>query len=92
MQPLAGAIGDRAQSLSEEQQKAIAAFAANSAPTLAYAYAQGDRITFAANTEGGGPFGLSPGGLLGLPNSFAMQHILMEAMDSKGGGGARENK
>ncbi|MCA1564550.1 MAG: FecR domain-containing protein [Acidobacteria bacterium] len=84
LQPLAGAIGDRAKSLGEEQQKAIAAFAASSTPTLAYAYAQGDRITLAANTEGG-PFGLSPGSLLGLPNSFAMQHILMEAMEGKGG-------
>ncbi|HZH91200.1 MAG TPA: FecR domain-containing protein [Pyrinomonadaceae bacterium] len=84
LQPLAGAIGDRAKSLGEEQQKAISAFAANTTPTLAYAYAQGDRITLAANTEGG-PFGLSPGSLLGLPNSFAMQHILMEAMDGKTG-------
>ncbi|HEX8456815.1 MAG TPA: FecR domain-containing protein [Pyrinomonadaceae bacterium] len=83
LQPLAGAVGERAKSLGEEQQKAIAAFAANSEPTLAYVYAQGDRITVAANTEGG-PFGLSPGSLLGLPNSFAMQHILMEAMQGKG--------
>jgi hypothetical protein len=90
LQPLAGAIGERAKSLGEEQQKAIAAFAANSQPTLAYAYAQGDRITLAANTEGG-PFGLSPGSLLGLPNSFAMQHILMEAMDGKGGGNSKGN-
>jgi hypothetical protein len=82
LQPLAGAVGDRAKSLGEEQQKAIAAFAADSQPTLAYAYAQGDRITLAANTEGG-PFGLSPGSLLGLPNSFAMQHIMMEAMEGK---------
>ncbi|MDQ1613359.1 MAG: hypothetical protein QOG00_3290 [Pyrinomonadaceae bacterium] len=87
LQPLAGAVGDRAKSLSEEQQKAIAAFAANSQPTLAYAYAQGDRITLAANTEGG-PFGLSPGSLLGLPNSFAMQHIMMEAMEGKTSGDA----
>jgi hypothetical protein len=84
LQPLAGTISDRAKSLGEEQQKAIAAFAANSEPTLAYAYAQGDRITLAANTEGG-PFGLSPGNLLGLPNAFAMQHIMMEAMDEKKG-------
>ncbi|HEY1402907.1 MAG TPA: FecR domain-containing protein [Pyrinomonadaceae bacterium] len=89
LQPLAGAIGDRAGSLNEDQQKAIAAFAANSQPTLAYAYAQGDRITLAANTEGG-PFGLSPGSLLGLPNSFAMQHIMMEAMEGKGD--AKEKK
>ncbi|HJR08296.1 MAG TPA: FecR domain-containing protein [Pyrinomonadaceae bacterium] len=84
LQPLAGTINDRAKSLGEEQQKAIAAFAANAQPTLAYAYAQGDRITLAANTEGG-PFGLSPGSLLGLPNAFAMQHIMSEAMDEKGG-------
>ena len=51
-------------------------------PTLAYAYAQGDRITLAANTEGGA-FGLSPDSLLGLPNSFEMQHILMNAMGEK---------
>jgi ferric-dicitrate binding protein FerR (iron transport regulator) len=91
LQPLAGAVGDRAKSLSEEQQKAIAAFAADSQPTLAYAYAQGDRITLAANTEGG-PFGLSPGSLLGLPNSFAMQHIMMEAMDGKGDKGSAPEK
>lgn len=91
LQPLAGAIGDRAKSLGEDQQKAIAAFAASSTPTLAYAYAQGDRITLAANTEGG-PFGLSPGSLLGLPNSFAMQHILMEAMDGKGNKGDAPEK
>lgn len=82
LQPLAETIGNRTSALGEEQQKAVAAFAANSEPTLAYAYAQGDRITLAANTEGG-PFGLSPGSLLGLPNAFAMQHIMMEAMDGK---------
>jgi ferric-dicitrate binding protein FerR (iron transport regulator) len=91
LQPLAESIGDRAKSLGEEQQKAITAFAANTTPTLAYAYAQGDRITLAANTEGG-PFGLSPGSLLGLPNSFAMQHILMEAMDGKKAGGSPDKK
>lgn len=86
LQPLADTIGKRAGgALGEEQQKAVAAFAANTEPTLAYAYAQGDRITLAANTEGG-PFGLSPGSLLGLPNAFAMQHIMSEAMDEKKGG------
>ena len=55
---------------------------ANAPPTLAYAYAQGNRITIAANTEGG-PFGLSPANLIGLPNSFEMQHILMNAMEEK---------
>ncbi|MEJ7575855.1 MAG: FecR domain-containing protein [Pyrinomonadaceae bacterium] len=62
----------------ESERQSIAA-AANMPPTLAYAYAQDDRITFAANTEGG-PFGLSPDSLLGLPNSFGLQNILTNAM------------
>jgi hypothetical protein len=65
-----------------EGQKGTLAAAAGMPPTLAYAYAQGDRITLAANTEGG-PFGLSPDSLLGLPNSFAIQNILMKAMSEK---------
>jgi hypothetical protein len=60
----------------------IASLDANAPPTLAYAYAQGDRITIAANTEGGA-FGLSPATLIGMPNSFQMQHILMNAMGDK---------
>jgi hypothetical protein len=46
---------------------------------LAYAYAQGDRIILASDSEGG-PFGLSPATLMGLPNSFEMQHVLSQAM------------
>lgn len=65
-----------------EGQRGTLAAAAEMPPTLAYAYAQGDRITLAANTEGG-PFGLSPDSLLGLPNSLAMQNILMNAMGEK---------
>jgi hypothetical protein len=49
---------------------------------LAYAYAQDDRIIFAANSEGG-PFGLSPANLLGMPNSFGLQNILMQGMSDK---------
>ena len=56
-------------------QKAITAMAATMQPTLAYAYAYGDHIEFAANTEGG-PFGLSPATLLGMPNAFELHHIL----------------
>ena len=48
-------------------------------PTLAYAYAQGDSITFMANTEGG-PFGLGPATLLGMPNALEMQHIIQRGM------------
>ncbi|HVF48667.1 MAG TPA: FecR domain-containing protein [Pyrinomonadaceae bacterium] len=65
-----------------ESQRGTLAAAAEMPPTLAYAYAQGDRITLAANTEGG-PFGLSPDSLIGLPNSLAMQNILMNAMSEK---------
>lgn len=82
MQPITDRAAALGQNLPDEQRKALAAFAADAPPTLAYAYAQGDRITIAANTEGG-PFGLSTGSLLGLPNAFAMQHILMNAMDGK---------
>ena len=56
--------------------------AADMAPTLAYAYAQGDTITFAANTEGG-PFGLSPASLLGMPNALEMQNIIEHGMKNK---------
>ncbi|HVF55176.1 MAG TPA: FecR domain-containing protein [Pyrinomonadaceae bacterium] len=65
-----------------ESQRGTLAAAAEMPPTMAYAYAQGDRITLSANTEGG-PFGLSPDSLLGLPNSLAMQNILMNAMSEK---------
>lgn len=85
MQPIADKVSGMGQgvSMTDEQRKALAAFAADTPPTLAYAYAQGDRITIAANTEGG-PFGLSTGSVVGLPNAFAMQHILMQAMGGKG--------
>ncbi len=58
------------------------AIASDMAPTLAYAYAQGDSITFMANTEGG-PFGLGPATLLGMPNALEMQHIIQRGMGSK---------
>lgn len=82
--PLLKPLADRAQNgnLPKEGQDALRAMAADGQPTLAYAYAQGDRITLASNTDGG-PFGLSPASILGLPNSFALQHILMEGMGTK---------
>jgi hypothetical protein len=75
--PFANRLANTAKS--EEQQKAIATMAANLQPTLAYAYAFGDRIEFATNTEGG-PFGLSPATLLGMPNAFELQHVLQQGM------------
>ena len=63
-------------------QKAITAMAASAEPTLAYAYAYGDHIEFAANTEGG-PFGLSPATLLGMPNAFELHSVLEHGLKSK---------
>ena len=82
VQPFAERIASSAGNLPQEQQQAIKAMAADMPPTLAYAYAQGDSITFAANTEGG-PFGLSPATLLGVPNSLEIQHILQQGMQGR---------
>ncbi len=78
---LAPVEGQVEKAMPEEQQKVLKN-ASEAPPTLAYAYAQGDRIIFAADSEGG-PFGLSPATLMGLPNSFEMQHILSSAMNEK---------
>jgi FecR protein len=82
VQPFAQQIANTAQSLPRGPQQAVKAMAADMAPTLAYAYAQGDSITFAANTEGG-PFGLSPATLLGMPNALEMQSIIQHGMGKK---------
>jgi len=79
VQPFANRIASSANNLPQEQAEAIKKMAADMPPTLAYAYAQGDSITFAANTEGG-PFGLSPASLLGMPNALEIQHILSKGM------------
>ncbi len=79
--PLMGPLAERMKNAGGENNP-LGSFDANTPPTLAYAYAQGDRITLAANTEGGA-FGLSPASLIGMPNSFEMQHILMNAMGDK---------
>jgi len=82
MQPLAERLKNAGAEMSEQDRQKLAALDMNAPPTLVYAYSQGDRITLAANTEGGA-FGLSPASLIGLPNSFQMQHILMNAMGDK---------
>lgn len=80
---LMGPLAERMKNAGgEANSQALGSLDANAPPTLAYAYAQGDRITIAANTEGGA-FGLSPASLIGLPNSFQMQHILMNALGDK---------
>jgi FecR protein/Putative zinc-finger len=78
VQPFAERVAN-SKAMPEAQQQAIKTMAANMAPTLAYAYAQGDSITFAANTEGG-PFGLSPATLFGMPNSLEIQHVLQQGL------------
>ena len=72
--PLAGRVGNTASG----PQQAIT-MAATMEPTLAYAYAFNDRIEVAANTDGG-PFGLSPATLLGMPSAFELHHILEQGL------------
>ncbi len=79
VQPFAERIANSATNLPQEQQDAIKAMAADMPPTLAYAYARGGSITFAANTEGG-PFGLSPATILGMPNALEIQSVLQRGM------------
>ena len=71
-----------AESLPSGPQEAVKAIASEMRPTLAYAYAQGDSITFAANTEGG-PFGLGPATILGMPNALEMQNIIHRGLEGK---------
>ena len=73
-------LANAAQNLPSGPQQAMKAIAADMKPTLAYAYAQGNSITFAANTEGG-PFGIGPGTLLGMPNALEMQSIIDRGMN-----------
>ena len=82
VQPFAQQIANSAESLPQGPQQAVKAMAADMSPTLAYAYAQGDSITFAANTEGG-PFGLSPATLLGMPHALEMQNIIQRGMGGR---------
>ncbi len=75
-------LANTAQNLPSGPQEAMKAIASNMPPTLAYAYAQGDGITFTANTDGG-PFGLGPATLLGMPNALEMQNIIQRGMHGK---------
>jgi ferric-dicitrate binding protein FerR (iron transport regulator) len=75
-------VATAAQNLPSGPQQAIKSIASDMPPTLAYAYAQGDTITFMANTEGG-PFGIGPATLLGMPNALEMQSIISRGMSSK---------
>ena len=74
-------LASTAAKLPSGPQEAVK-MASDMPPTLAYAYAQGDSITFAANTEGG-PFGIGPATLLGMPNALEMQSIIQRGMGGK---------
>lgn len=75
--PLLAGVADKLPQGNEAG--ALGAFAADSLPTLAFAYARADRIELAA-TGDGGPFGLSPATLLGAPGSMGLQGILQKAL------------
>lgn len=77
VQPFAN-VAKAGGNLPSGPSKALA-MAATMEPTLLYAYAYGDRIEVAANTEGG-PFGLSPASLLGMPNAFELHRVLEQGM------------
>jgi hypothetical protein len=78
LSPFARRASGMAENLPEDQRAALRSLTDN-APVLAYAYAYGDRITFAMNGEKG-PVGLNPSDLLGMPGSFGLQSIIGGAM------------
>lgn len=74
--PIAKTMGNINEKMKGGHLGAITTLA-NDAPSLAYAYSYGDRITVSVNTEKGA---LSLGDLLSVPGSFALQGIFNEAM------------
>jgi hypothetical protein len=62
-----------ANGLPEEQRRGFNSLLGG--PVLAYAYAQGDQISFAINGEEG-PIGLKPSSLIGMPGSFGLRNII----------------
>jgi hypothetical protein len=74
---IASRVGGVAKNLPEEQRKGISSLV--SGPVLAYAYAQGDHISFALNGEEG-PIGLKPSNLIGMPGSFGLSNIIRQSV------------
>ncbi|MEK6320765.1 MAG: FecR domain-containing protein [Acidobacteriota bacterium] len=70
---IAKRVGGATNNLPEEQRQSLKSLV--SGPMLAYAYAQGDRISFALNGEDG-PIGLKPSSLIGMPGSFGLRNII----------------
>jgi len=74
---IAKRVGGVTDNLPEEQRKGISSLVGG--PVLAYAYAQGDHISFALNGEEG-PIGLKPSNLIGMPGSFGLRNIIDHSM------------
>ncbi|HWN99885.1 MAG TPA: hypothetical protein VNS63_11515, partial [Blastocatellia bacterium] len=74
--PIAGQVKSASENLPVEGQRALKSLGS---PMLAYAYAQGDRISFAVNGEEG-PLGLKPSSLLGMPGGFGLDSIIKQSM------------
>jgi hypothetical protein len=74
---IAKSVGSVAGGLPEEQRKSFSSLVGS--PVLAYAYAQGDHISFALNGEEG-PIGLKPSNLLGMPGSFGLRNIIQHSV------------
>ncbi|HSB10639.1 MAG TPA: FecR domain-containing protein [Blastocatellia bacterium] len=74
---IAKRVGGVTDNLPEEQRQGFKSLLGG--PVLAYAYAEGDRITFALNGEEG-PIGLKPSSLIGMPGSFGLRNIIEHAV------------
>src|SRR5262249_8345189 len=74
---IAKRVGSMSDNLPEDQRKSLNAMLGG--PVLAYAYAQGDHISFALNGEEG-PIGLKPSNLIGMPGSFGLRNIIQHSV------------
>jgi hypothetical protein len=81
LSPLSGTLTRLGSgSLTPEQQQALQHLAAESQPTLAYAYAEAERITV-AGTGPGGPLGLGMNALTGAGGLASLGHALSVAAE-----------
>ena len=74
---IAKRVGSVTSKLPEDQRMNLSSLV--SGPVLAYAYAQGDHISFALNGEEG-PIGLKPSNLIGMPGSFGLSNIIKHSV------------
>ena len=72
-----GGLGKRVGGIASE--KGLGSLMGAGGPVLAYAYAQGDHISFALNGEEG-PIGLKPSNLIGMPGSFGLSNIIQHSV------------